>query len=217
MHNCYAHLENAVSRQQVEIGRLMDELQMQYAKEQSAENVIVCLRKDITELNDKLNRQQSCKLRFSSQIPPIWTMAFNMKNNDPNILECDNESLVGVAKSAWPLSVSNPWFKIYIWESRICSLVVMGLTRSTQPVRIEQPNTEFYRYMGNGSVVLNGVREHIDEKWMKGDVITCGIRFGQPQRLVHSEIYFCRNDREIKNILVDLPHDGLFPTIYMQG
>lgn len=248
--NCHLHFENTVRRQQREIVRLVDQLHIQCCEKKNAESVLTGLRNEIAELHRKATKltdenirqrkeieklkdvvpaqvAQSSKLQFSSQVPPIWQILNNLKDQDrPNIsiLECNNKTFSSFAKSAYPLSETNPWFQINVC-GRFTS-IVMGLTNDNQALKVFRNsystyNSEFYAnssnyifaYESDGIVIRNFNCQSISEIWKEGDVITCGIRFA---RQTCKEVYFCRNDKEIHSFIVNMPLAVLFPTIYMQ-
>lgn len=78
-----------------------------------------------------------------------------------------------------------------------------------------------YGYASDGIVSFNGTFNR-KEQWNEGDVITCGVRFHNIVsffglfQMVDVEVYFRKNDKEIKTISVCQTNGRFYPTIFMR-
>lgn len=139
-----------------------------------------------------------------------------------NILEydgvADDEAF---AQLPYCLAPKNPFFEIKVLDIGDDEYISIGLScRKFLTNGMANWEESFISYRSYGKVFFDGKCVAHGQKWVKGDVVKCGIEF--PDKFLNDgtanvEVHFWKNYEPISNkCLMKMPIDWLFPTVSMR-
>lgn len=226
---CYRRLSGGQTPQQEQITKLTEEVSRQRSWQKLSGKVISSQQEEIVRLRNKIGRQQEDIERLTARIsatvptaPPKcrWQVFDNLEmlSKQRNILAHAGNAIPAFAQLFHSLKPGNSFFKIQIVNlAGQYNSIVVGLTRKGHPIQVQPGQNEgSIAYRSNGRVDVDEHSEVVKETCTNGDVIECGIKFPIGNGACDAvEVYFLRNGQLITRKWVEMPQEGLFPTIGM--
>lgn len=229
--DCLAHLTNRVRSQEEEITNLDNLFRRQKEniisrhQEEIAtfRHEISCQRQQINEINLR-NRQREIVATFFHNLIQSnnkWKNCLNMtiSSQPPIILEQCNVYGNSFAQLYNHLDPANPCFKMRILNVGTDNFIGIGLAQKEYPFNMPPGLVDgSIGYYSNGTVAIDG--QYGDgAEWINGDIIECGIyldNFDFGFNYVRVEVYLSLNQQLIVKKVLDMPPNGLYPTVSMR-
>lgn len=202
---CSKRLSGRYPSQLEHIPELTQEVRRRRSWQSISEKVFDHQQEEFAKFNAKLT---------STTVNCRWLVCDNLNifSDQSNILEHAGNAIPAFAQLHDALTAEKPYFKIHILDlAGTYNSIVVGLTRRAHPIHIQPGhNMGSIGYRSNGIVNFDGESEAVRETCSTGDIIECGIRFLLTNEV---EVYFLRNGRLITKRIVQMPEEGLYPTV----
>lgn len=229
--DCLAHLTKRVRSQQEELTNLgnlfrrqKEDMISRHEEEiATLRHEICCQIAEIAEINYKSHQREMVALFFNdlSQSNNKWKNCLNMNisSHPPIILEQDNFYGNSFAQFSKHLDPANLSFKMRILNIGANNFIGIGLAHIEHPFHMPPGVLKgSIGYYSNGTVAID--EQYSDGKeWKNGDVIECGIKFDHFHfgfNFMQVEVYVSLNQQLIVKKVLQMPPDGLYPTVSMR-
>lgn len=209
--DCFTHISSVLLQKDSEITRLSS---------------LACrLEVENKQMNDELHQQKEenrqmneAIYRLRSQINSSllkWRRCENIKFSGEtfNVMEIENKTRTVFAQYFYSLEPSF-CFGVMILDWAVDSWMVIGLTRKHYP-SYDPPgwSDESIGYNSYGCIQIDKTSAKVGDGWQNGDAVHCGIKFRQDTN--DFLVMFLKNGKHVIEKCMQIPRDGLYPTICM--
>lgn len=160
---------------------------------------------------------ENCVAHTAYRKPISWTICDRMQITGvrAHILTYDGNGTRAIAQTSFSLQPSDGTFKIKVLRIHTGNFIGIGLTPTGNLHGIIPGCRRTIGYYSEGYVFVDRKKPPVGPKWKIGDIVECGVAFPNNDGHTNAEVYFSLNGELTFKKEIQLPIDGVYPTVYM--